>query len=207
MDTEQMVELARSIIGRECNSFGDEYLLAEALLAEHDARVAADDARVGEYRARVAAERDAEDARRAEAHAVADAEQAERERDEAVRSVEDQRQRIGAWSAQWSSRVATLEAALRDPEALARQFHNTYERLAPLFGYETRQESAVPWDQVPEPNRLLMIEVARHVARAALGDQEAPTDPAACTMSDCRVLGCPTHGMPAADHTERNDER
>ena len=46
-------------------------------------------------------------------------------------------------------------------EELAKFFHETYEEIAPLFGYETRKESAVPWDQVPEKNRFLMIEVAR----------------------------------------------
>ena len=42
---------------------------------------------------------------------------------------------------------------------LARQFHQAYERLAPQFGHETRKESAVPWDKVPEKNRSLMTAV------------------------------------------------
>lgn len=45
-------------------------------------------------------------------------------------------------------------------EQLARLFHETYERLAPTFGYETRKGSAVPWEQVPARNRNLMIAVA-----------------------------------------------
>jgi hypothetical protein len=49
-------------------------------------------------------------------------------------------------------------------EDVARLFHETYERLAPLHGYETRKASAVPWDDVPEPNRSLMIAVAAEVA-------------------------------------------
>lgn len=44
-----------------------------------------------------------------------------------------------------------------DPEEIARAFHDTYERLAPAFSYETREESAVDWEDVPEDNRLLMI--------------------------------------------------
>jgi hypothetical protein len=44
-------------------------------------------------------------------------------------------------------------------EALAQRFHETYERLAPRFGYETRRESAVPWAEVPEQNRKLMTAV------------------------------------------------
>ena len=46
------------------------------------------------------------------------------------------------------------------PEDLARFFHTEYEKLAPAFGYETRNESAVPFDEVPENNRRLMIAVA-----------------------------------------------
>lgn len=45
-------------------------------------------------------------------------------------------------------------------EQLAKLFHETYERLAPTFGYETRKGSAVPWDQVPPRNKNLMIAVA-----------------------------------------------
>lgn len=44
-------------------------------------------------------------------------------------------------------------------EAIARSFHAAYEELAPSVGYQTRPESAVPWDDVPEPNRRLMVAV------------------------------------------------
>jgi len=44
-------------------------------------------------------------------------------------------------------------------EALARRFHETYERLAPSHGYETRKDSAVPWEKVLERNKSLMIAV------------------------------------------------
>ena len=49
------------------------------------------------------------------------------------------------------------------PEELARFFHETYERLAPDHGYETRRRSAVPWEQVPADNKGLMIETAARV--------------------------------------------
>src|SRR5262245_15794207 len=52
------------------------------------------------------------------------------------------------------------------PEQLARLFHETYERLAPAFGYETRKASSVPWKEVPEPNRSLMVAVAAEVLKA-----------------------------------------
>lgn len=42
-------------------------------------------------------------------------------------------------------------------ERVAREFHATYERLAPKFGYETREESQGRWENVPESNRALMI--------------------------------------------------
>jgi hypothetical protein len=48
---------------------------------------------------------------------------------------------------------------ISDAEALAQSFHETYERLAPSFGYETRKASAKPWAEVPENNRRLMIAV------------------------------------------------
>lgn len=60
-------------------------------------------------------------------------------------------------------------------ELMARRFHEAYERLAPTFGYETRPESAVPWDQVPEQNRELMVAVCaellgQNTAGRPLGD-------------------------------------
>lgn len=43
-------------------------------------------------------------------------------------------------------------------EAIARHFHDTYERLGPSFGWET-QESArdKDFDELPQSNRDLMI--------------------------------------------------
>lgn len=52
------------------------------------------------------------------------------------------------------------------PEELAQFFHETYERLAPDFGYKTRQESRKPWAEVPESNRRLMIAVCAEVLAA-----------------------------------------
>lgn len=49
------------------------------------------------------------------------------------------------------------------PEELARRFHETYERLAPAHGYETRKESAKPWAEVPEKNKKLMTAVAAEI--------------------------------------------
>jgi hypothetical protein len=75
-------------------------------------------------------------------------------------------------------------------EKTAQQFHEVYERLAPSFGYKTREASAVPWSDVPAQNKALMAAVAGEVlasrdaevaeltrllaeSRAANGDSEA----------------------------------
>jgi hypothetical protein len=51
------------------------------------------------------------------------------------------------------------------PEQLAQLFHETYERLAPDFNYQTRKASAVPWSDVPESNKKLMIAVAGEILK------------------------------------------
>lgn len=48
-----------------------------------------------------------------------------------------------------------------DAGLIAAAFHQRYERLAPYFGYKTKEESAVGWGDVPEQNRRLMIAVAK----------------------------------------------
>jgi len=57
-------------------------------------------------------------------------------------------------------RVRSVEPPT-DPRAqiMAQLFHETYERLAPQFGYETREASRKPWADVPEKNKRLMIAV------------------------------------------------
>lgn len=45
-------------------------------------------------------------------------------------------------------------------EAVARAFHEAYERLAPDHGYETREASRATWQDVPVANRRLMVAVA-----------------------------------------------
>lgn len=52
-----------------------------------------------------------------------------------------------------------------EADALAKRFHETYERLAPDFGYETRKDSAVPWENVPEKNKALMRAVCAELIR------------------------------------------
>jgi hypothetical protein len=49
------------------------------------------------------------------------------------------------------------------PAQVARAFHEAYEILAPHFGYSTRLDTRVEWDELPESNRDLMIATIRNV--------------------------------------------
>ena len=62
-------------------------------------------------------------------------------------------------------RVKTDEA-----ERVARQFHETYERLAPRHGYQTRTDSAVPWSRVPAANKRLMIATCKDLLERGVID-------------------------------------
>ncbi len=56
-----------------------------------------------------------------------------------------------------------LDKSEATAEQLAEKFHCTYEKLAPDYGYETRKDSAVPWESVPEKNKRLMIAVCGEI--------------------------------------------
>lgn len=62
------------------------------------------------------------------------------------------------------------EIEMSDAEAIAREFHAAYEALAPSVGYRTRKASAVPWEQVPEYNRALMVATVDRLLRDHLID-------------------------------------
>lgn len=51
--------------------------------------------------------------------------------------------------------------AVRQPhpraEHIAQRFHDAYELLAPEYGWKPQAESSVAWEDVPAPNRNLMI--------------------------------------------------
>jgi len=53
-------------------------------------------------------------------------------------------------------------------EQIAQAFHEAYERLAPDFGYQTREASAKPWAEVPEQNRALMVAVVQSLLDAGV---------------------------------------
>ena len=60
-------------------------------------------------------------------------------------------------------RLGTMTA-----EQIAQAFHETYERLAPDFGYQTREASAKPWADVPEQNKQLMVAVIQELLDAGV---------------------------------------
>ena len=55
------------------------------------------------------------------------------------------------------------EIELVTAAGMAEVFHETYERLAPEFGYETREASAVEWANVPDNNKALMTAVCAEI--------------------------------------------
>lgn len=61
-------------------------------------------------------------------------------------------------------------------EELAQMFHETYERLAPDHGYETRKDSAVAWESVPEKNKSLMIAVCQEIIDSGFLNSSKPTE-------------------------------
>ena len=66
--------------------------------------------------------------------------------------------------------AAIVARVLPDAETLARWFHETYERLALIYHYGTRPESAVPWEDVPTLNKALMIATAKELLQRLGGE-------------------------------------
>lgn len=88
----------------------------------------------------------------------------------------------------------TIDAA----EIIAQRFHEAYERLAPSYGYRTREASAVPWEQVPEQNRALMIATVREVFKDETPATPWPgATPNKRNDDDCTCLSAPGALCPA----------
>ena len=51
---------------------------------------------------------------------------------------------------------------------VAKMFHETYEDLAPEFGYETRIDTRKDWKEVPENNRELMKATCKTVVNSLI---------------------------------------
>lgn len=75
-------------------------------------------------------------------------------------------------------------------DRIAQAFHEAYERLAPDFGYKTREASAKPWEQVPENNRALMAAVVR-----SLLDNGIISDHRSMMTAGRITITCTQHGV------------
>lgn len=75
-----------------------------------------------------------------------------------------------------------------DAESVAKLFHEAYERLAPAFGYDTREATRTSWEHVPEHNKRLMIAVTAEVL-ALLFPPEVPISSLPDEIKDFDQLG------------------
>lgn len=57
-------------------------------------------------------------------------------------------------------------------EEVAKMFHESYEELAPSFGYETRKETRKDWEEVPPNNKELMVAVIKQIRLALQAECE-----------------------------------
>jgi hypothetical protein len=73
------------------------------------------------------------------------------------------------------------------PEALARLFHDTYERLAPDFGYETRPETRA-FDPTTPNGRLMVAVCAQVLAVTSRPDDGIGEPPSAWAQANHRAL-------------------
>ena len=58
-------------------------------------------------------------------------------------------------------------------EELAKLFHDTYERLAPAFGWRTQKQCSVAWDDLPQANRALMVATCTTLLKHLDAEREA----------------------------------
>jgi hypothetical protein len=62
----------------------------------------------------------------------------------------------------WATRAVD---AVIGPEQIAQRFHEVYEELAPIYGWQTQERSRVPWDDVPPANKRMMVKVLTRLIR------------------------------------------
>lgn len=60
------------------------------------------------------------------------------------------------------------------PEQLAELFHETYERLAPAFGWKTKKGCNCKFAELPQRNKALMIATCQTVLNALFELKECP---------------------------------
>lgn len=70
--------------------------------------------------------------------------------------------------------MATKPIVGSRPERIARRFHEVYEDLALIYGWETQERSRVDWDALPSHQRRLMVKtVTRLIDEGAFDDPTA----------------------------------
>jgi hypothetical protein len=77
----------------------------------------------------------------------------------------------------------------RDGESVARLFHETYERLAPAFGYETRKDTKV--FDANSKNGRLMIAVCESVLKRLESSEGERADDG--PVGYCKEPNCDGH--------------
>lgn len=85
-----------------------------------------------------------------------------------------------------------------DADRIAKEFHDAYESIAPLFGYVTAAESAVPWDEVPQSNKNVVIATVKYLVDGGVIAVPTRSDNTGCDVPDgmggCSDPLCSYHG-------------
>lgn len=90
-------------------------------------------------------------------------------------------------------------------ERIAAAFHDSYERLAPAFGYDTREASKLPWPQLNLQMRGLMCEVIRDlIGKGFIEPGPAATPP---FQEDDRMPGEPVDAYSLRKAQEAREAR
>lgn len=70
-------------------------------------------------------------------------------------------------------------------EAAAKAGHDEYERITPEYGYKTRTESAVEWDELSDDMREMMRRAYKAGIEAWVGDRDPLYTVEECDHAEC----------------------
>jgi len=92
-------------------------------------------------------------------------------------------------------------------ETLAAMFHETYEHLAPAFGYVTRKSTRCNFSELPQKNKALMIAVCGTILNA-LQDKESPAIPQQplCASGDAKLPPLPDCCVECLEESMKTDD-
>ena len=77
----------------------------------------------------------------------------------------------------WSTRRPPMLDLDAWVEPIARLFHDTYEELAPRYGWETQERSRKEWADVPPENKAVVLATTAEVVRRLVADGWRPPSP------------------------------